>query len=377
MSYRVLHLVDVWLPLTMNWLESLLNQSADRCEHHVFATHYVREVFPPLHATEKLPFQNYPISTYQKIQHKFLKKLRFRQFKEQILRVKPQLIHVHFGHVATEYLDVLAASGIPYCVSLYGFDYEYLPRQKPQTIEKYRLMAQQGALFLVEGNYSFQLLLNYGIPRTNVRKFHMLFQRHESPTIESWQRPIRLLQVATYTEKKNQLHFLECLKKKHSGSFSIRMHGETRDPSYYRQLLQWHKKNPEHDVRILPLIPFDAYLSALAVCHVAVQWSQHASNGDSEGGCPVFIKDSLVSARPVISSRHCDITDWLAHGFNGFLTEPNDKIACTDLLDQLLSLSATCYRRLQRNALNSVYENMEPSHGRDALLEVYRDHGFC
>jgi len=375
MSYKVLHIVDVWLPVTMNWLSELLSASSSECEHHVYATYQISAYPNGLNPVNEKKFNTYPINSFHKLRNRINKPLRLHELKKQIARIQPDVLHIHFGNLAIEYKSLLLELNIPFCISLYGYDYEYLPKKDPLTVEHYKALAQRGGLFLVEGNYSSRLLMGYGIPNTHIRKLHLLFPRTFPPIHPRWHSPIRLLQVATITEKKNQLGFVESLQSRHAGKFSIRMFGEPHDPNYHRELTKCIQHKHKHDIQLFPLIPIQQYLQELSECHFSVQWSQRSSNADTEGGCPVFLKDSLIAGRPIISSRHCDIPEWLIHGFNGFLTEENNQLAFIDILDQLLQLSPYSYTKLKRNAQLGVQENLHMLHCKQELLQIYQLQG--
>lgn len=58
--------------------------------------------------------------------------------------------------------------------------------------------------FIVEGNYSKNLLHSYGITKERIKIVHMLYAHQYAFVQQSLARPIRFVQVATYTEKKGQ-----------------------------------------------------------------------------------------------------------------------------------------------------------------------------
>ena len=46
MRIKVLHIIDVYLPETMNWLEELILLNSERYEHHIFALNKISELNP-------------------------------------------------------------------------------------------------------------------------------------------------------------------------------------------------------------------------------------------------------------------------------------------------------------------------------------------
>ncbi|MBK9109266.1 MAG: glycosyltransferase [Saprospiraceae bacterium] len=200
---------------------------------------------------------------------------------------------------------------------------------------------------------------------------HLLFFRNAEIHFNLWNHPIRLLQVATYTEKKNQLELLEALQDRHAGRFSLSFYGEFYNQAYVHEIQKVARSKHKHSISINGKLNFEDYLKALRYTHFSMQWSKRTKTNDTEGGCPVFIKDSLGLGRPVIGSRHCDIPDILVHHFNAYLTEEQDLNALTEILDEIMSIDSFTYLKLQRNALQSVHENKSAHLSGRELTEVY------
>lgn len=373
MSYKVLHIIDCYLPETMNWIEALWNCSLHKCEHHIHADYFIKPASGPFQFVHTSQIKNYPLSMAAKIELKLLFNKKVKELQIYIDRKSFDRIHVHFGHMAVRYSEFLLNSKIPLSISIYGFDLEYLVHKKPVTKSIYIELANNGAEFIVEGNYSKQILRSYGIAEENIRVVHMQFERGRISKSKIYQQPICLLQAASFTEKKNQLGLLEALQERHASKFSILLVGEPADPQYYREVLQLVKTKSKHHIRVLNKLSVAEYLNKLHNAHFAVQLSRKTNDMDSEAGCPVFIKDSLSLARPVLSTIHCDIPELIQDGFNGFLCPENDKTAVSDVLDKLLSMSQKDYIQLSRNALETVKVNLENN---QTAMDLYTAYGI-
>ncbi|MBP8724725.1 MAG: glycosyltransferase family 4 protein [Saprospiraceae bacterium] len=364
---EVLHLVDTYLPLTMRWLEQMMALTEVRCSHAMYADHYICEP-PPVRRTINFSrISAYPLSW----------RVRFQRWLQRpepgngILRGYA-LIHVHFGHMALRHAEFLLNCGIPFCISLYGFDYEYLVQRNPKTLEGYRRLAEGGGVFIVEGNYSRSLLISYGIPAESISIVHMLFDRGPMVQMLPAGGLLRLVQLATFNEKKNQLGVLEALRTRHAGKFSFTFYGESNDRSYYREIAGWVRSHPEHSVVLRGSLDEGHYLQAIRHAHWSVQWSRRTERGDTEGGCPVFLKDSLALGRPVMASPHCDIPDLLVHGYNGLLAVEGDEEALTAQYDFLLRCPPKQQAEFQKNAWHSVHANAGSRLSATETLGVYK-----
>ncbi len=380
MSYRILHILDCYLPETMNWLEKLLEESSEDCEHHVFASFYIRKRNERFHYVEAGQSNAYPIPFFSKLKNKLLNSSNEKILLHYVLKHKIQIIHFHFGHVAIQYKEWIQKTGLPFCISLYGFDYEYLVHKNSQVKSDYVYLSKLGGRFIVEGNYSRRLVNSYGVPQHQIHIVHMLFGRMpESLTHEvhvgahSYNMPIKLFQAATYTEKKNQLGLIEALQDRHASRFIISFYGEKVDTHYYHELIRAIRTKNKHCITTQDKISFEEYLKALANAHFAVNLSKRSKTYDTEGGCPVLLKDGLSMGKPGISTKHCDIPELIVHGCNGFLLPENDTPAVTELLDQLLLLSQKEYNSLCGNARESVRTNIHQEITRLELIAVYKN----
>lgn len=372
MSFKILHILDVFIPETMNWLENLLEESKDVCEHHIFASYYIRSQSNQFHYVNAGLKTDYPLPLAAKVKARWQQPKNSKILFKYIQDNNIQLIHFHFGHVAIKFKQLINSSGLPFCISLYGFDYEYLVYKNPKVKTDYLFLAKFGGRFIVEGNYSKKILENYGIPVQQIEIVHMLYDRKFAGSSHKYMEPIRLFQAATFTEKKNQLGLVEALQDRHAGRFVIAFYGEKHDKQYYKELKSIVKGKNKHCIHMHDKLSFADYLNALDTAHFTVNLSKRSHDQDTEGGCPVLLKDSLNLGKPGISTNHCDIPELIVHECNGFLLPENDTQSVTELLDYLLLIPQNKYSRYCTNALESVNTNIAQKMTRNDLLNVYQ-----
>ncbi len=58
--------------------------------------------------------------------------------------------------------------------------------------------------------------------------------------------------------------------------------------------------------------------------HLLVCPSITASDGDTEGGCPVSLIEMMATGMIVLSTRHCDIPELIDHQVTGLLSNERD-----------------------------------------------------
>lgn len=371
MSYKVLHIVDTYLPETMNWLDSILHSTVTSCMHHIAARYHIHNMkcnYPMMHGSIE---SSYPVPFYNKVLCSLMDLNSSSRINQYIVSKSIDIVHFHFANTAIRQFNLIRKLKMPVFISFYGFDYEYLVKNKSGTLEAYQQLARFGCKFIVEGVYSKNTLIEYGIPSEQISILHLLFSRNGNLKSMRWQSPIRLIQAASFTEKKNQVALLDALQDRHAGRFQIILIGEPVDKVYYKELEKILAKKRNHAIRILDKVEPDIYLNHLKKCHFAINLSKRSKSFDTEGGCPIFIKDSLNLGKPVISTKHCDIPESVIHGFNGYLTDGSDSKAIADLFDEILNLSQKKYNGICTNAFHSVNSNALNNITGMELIKIY------
>ncbi len=350
----MLHIIDYYLPETMNWLEKQLQCTSKKIEHHVAAIYYSGDKHEFIQICSIGIKSSYPVPTINKLRSQFLIHLWKKELDNYIQREKINAVHFHFGNMAIRFSDWLINLKCPKFISLYGFDYEYLPNKEKRTIDYYKKFSDHGAVFLVEGHYSKNLLLNYGISKDSISIVRMYFDRFSLfQTIPLFQ-PVQLIQVASYSEKKGQLLLLQSLSRfKNRSAFQITMHGEQVDKNYSKELKNIVEKE-KLNVALGNKISTRNYINKLKQSHVAVNLSRRSKENDTEGGCPVFIKDAWSCSKPVFTSWHCDIPEFAIHDYNSWLIEENSISDCLEQLNRINAISARNYLKMCHNSYSSA-----------------------
>ena len=372
MSYKVLHIVDVWLPETMNWLEALLNLSSTEVDHHIYSKYLVTDISKPfISAIENQEKVNYPISLKDKLRHYFNSRTAIDHIKLYCTQHSIDCIHFHFGNIALEFSDLIYDLSLKRVVSLYGYDYEFLPARDSSIVSKYSKLAQCGAEFIVEGSYSKLLLQKYGIPIQQIHIVHMMFQRNFSQKRLPLSRPIVLTQIATYTEKKGQDVLLMALSRFSKEEFTLRCFGEIANSEYYNSLERLKDLYQLDNVSLNGKIGFDQVYKELSGSHFCINLSKVSPEGDTEGGCPVIIKDAIQMGKPILSTKHCDIPDFFVSGYNSFIVQENNIDAIIQMLNRLLIMTQKEYQRLCYQAVESAEWPLRSELSKKEMLTVY------
>lgn len=324
----VLHYVWKYLFITGVWIHSQITFL--RRYHPVIVTRQRENLdlfqVSPIHT---LPRCNRP-ENIAEVLNFLIRRSRLDQliFLILVCWYQPEVIHVHFGDSGWENLFLKRILRKKYIVSFYGYDYSSLLARNPVWNKRYRMLFHKGDAFIVEGSKARNTLVSMGCPDEKIFENHLgvdllqiEFTERKHPGLGE---TIRLLQVATFVEKKGHRFtvraFAKALEK--VPNLTLTFVGSGKLQPDIQQLVC--DLGLESRVDFLPPFPYRELMRMARLHHIFIQPSIHASDGDCEGGAPVVLLDMQASGMPVISTRHCDIPEYIQDRITGFLVEERD-----------------------------------------------------
>lgn len=372
MSYKVLHVIDYYLQETMNWVEELMIQTENQIDHSIAAVYNSQKYNRFRIISGFGTCSSYPPGLLKKTITRLNQSTYEKNLIDYVKENQIDAVHFHFGHIAIRFINLFAKLNCKKFVSLYGFDYEYLVHKNIKTLSYYQSMSAQGTHFIVEGNYSKKLLESYKIPTSQIHIVQKFFNRNRSINHLTLSFPIKILQVATYTEKKGQLQLLESLGQ--SGlkdNFIVEFYGERLESQYYSELIQTKSKYKLNNVSFGGKLKFPDYLNKLSNTHIISNLSNKSKSADTEGGCPVFIKDAFSLAKPALTTRHCDIPELAVDSYNSFIASENSIQEIIQNLFRVKNLNNRTYLKLCNNAYESALSKIKSDWTQKSLLKAY------
>ena len=358
----------------MNWIQELLNSSSENCIHCICCRYYSPNITLKFIKIENVGIKcNYPVNLISKIKAAISEINNYKKIQLFINSEGIQILHFHFGHVALNFSKLIGKYGRKCLISLYGFDYEYLPNKHPNIKEEYYRLSKYGAHFAVEGTYSKNLLEKYRIQSKNIIIIQMIFSRSKNIEIQPFGYPIQLTQVATYTEKKGQDILLHALAlSKYRNKFKIHFHGEIGDGKYYtnlQKIIQTHNLN---NVSLGNKLSISDYIHKIKKSHIVVNLSKRTKLKDTEGGCPVNIKDALTLGKPVFTTSHCDIPETAINGYNAWIAQENNIEDASRVLDQIAFISQSEYNAYCHHSIESTKAKLNSNLTGQQITDAYK-----
>jgi len=308
-----------------------------------------------------------------------LDRLIFKQFgrippQPDLAKLRPRLIHAHFGLGGALALPIARALKVPLVVTFHGADAtkdRHYQRQLIPTIFQRRCMAlqQEAALIICVAEYIRDALIGRGFPAAKLKVIcYGVEPETDNCPVPAAERPY-ILFVGRFVEKKGVGHLLDAMRilESEGASVDLTLIGDGPMAEAFRQqsdglrnarFLGWR---PNQEVR-------RAMRGAIAVCVPSVP----ARGGDSEG-LPNVVIEGMAAAVPVIGSNHGGIGEAVEHGRTGFLVPPGDPHAIAAAVRRLLGDPAL--RRQMglaaRAAANEHFNAVAQSHFlEDTLLAV-------
>lgn len=282
----------------------------------------------------------------------------FRKFRAGSGFGKFDFIIAHFGPIGvrTHYLKLAGYIEGPISVVFHGADMsEY------HTIKKYKRgyesLFSSGALLLPISKYWKNRLMSWGADERNIEVLRMgvklpetLDDRIRKPV----ERPLRILSVARFTEKKGLKYALSgFLSSNIEAVYSIIGSGP-QEPEL-RKLAE--EAGEGKRVRFLGKCTQEEVFAALDETDVFLLPSVTATSGDMEG-IPVALMEAMSRGVLVIATDHSGIPELVVDGTTGFLVPERDPEAISEVLNRIDSGKDDIFA-LRTNALATLRQDFD------------------
>ena len=232
----------------------------------------------------------------------------------QLGRLHPQILHSHFGYVATQDIKLQRSLDIPWVVSFYGADvYEIDFAERDRT---YSQVFQCADRVLALGPSMAARLELLGCPRERIA-IHPLGVDVENlpqkPRVLDSGAPLKILFAGTFREKKGIPYVVEAISLVKRAGISVELYlvagemGKAGELETKQKVFeQIRRLDLERNVIYKPLMPFRDLIRLALDSHIFVAPSVTAADGDAEG-TPFVLQQMMSTAMPVIATVHSDI----------------------------------------------------------------------
>lgn len=296
---------------------------------------------------------------------------------QQIKNDPPDVLHAHFAPVGCHYLDVAKALDIPLIVSFYGFDFQRLPFEQPTYKARYQQLFLQASAITTTGPFTPKLLVAQGCPAEKIRPVPLSIALDQFTCHKREKLPgnLRLVQIATFTEKKGHLNTLEALKRAlpKCPNLHLTFAGEYQDKALVRKIANFIKSNNlTGSVTWLNHLPHEDLPNFLNQFEVFIHPSTSTARLDSEGS-PVVILEAQANGLPIIATTHADIPAEVLHGITGLLSPENDAVDLARSIERFYFMENDEYQQFSVAARQHVEQNFDIRDMGKKLLSLYSE----
>jgi len=277
------------------------------------------------------------------------------------------LFHAHFGPVGCRVVD---AGLSPTITSFYGYD-----ASARATLARwgraYRDLFRKGAAFVAEGPAMRQRLIDLGAPpsRTHVVPLIAHLDAGWQPASLGDDEAPRVLMTGRFVEKKGFADGIAAFAQARRSRDDARMLILGDGPEEQRLRHVTRSLGLEDAVEFVPAQPRKRFRDLMRSCHVVLQPSRTAANGDAEGGAPTTLLEAQALGRVVVASDHADIPN-IVDCETALLAPEGDVEALADRLTNALTAPEDWPSR-GRAARRFVEQNHSRSHVATVLGQLY------
>jgi colanic acid/amylovoran biosynthesis glycosyltransferase len=217
----------------------------------------------------------------------------------------PALIHAHFGPIGWRVVD---AGLSPVVTSFYGFD-----ASKASSLKRwrsaYRLLFSAGTAFVAEGPAMRERLVGLGAPPEKTHVVPLIAHLDEDwcPASREDGEPARVLMAGRLVEKKGFVDGIAAFAEARRNGVEARLSIVGVGPEEERLRAAARSHGVADVVEFLPSQPRERFRELVRSCHVLLQPSRTASDGDAEGGAPTTLLEAQALGRVVVATDHADI----------------------------------------------------------------------
>jgi colanic acid/amylovoran biosynthesis glycosyltransferase len=382
MTRTVLHRRSIWLPTTENWIYNQVHNCNGAFEQHVACMEREnpdRFQVPHLHV--------FPgASLLGRLRRTGLPGLRGRVtellwLRQCLKKVRPVLVHSHFGDTGFEAAGLLSRAGIKHVVTFYGYDVNRLPLVFPKWKRRYQTLFQLADRFLCEGPHMAKCLVGLGCPPDKVKVQHLGVEVDKipfSPRLWDPSRPLRVLITASFREKKGIPYALQAMERvRKQQPIAITIIGDAtahpKDQREKEKILKTLEETGLRDcTRMLGYQPHATLWQEASSHHIFLQPSVTASDGDTEGGAPVSLIEMAASGMLIVSTRHCDIPNVVHDKETGLLADERN---VEQLAEHILWLTRQpdAWFAMVEQGRKHIERNFNCSLQGQKLSQIYRD----
>lgn len=286
----------------------------------------------------------------------------------------PDLIHAHFGPNGVKAVNakLLGLINCPIITSFHGYDAHFTDQTKNPKREYYRALFKHGDLFLVNGNYLQNQLMELGCPKHKIEVLRLgidlkLFATRKLTKFSS-EKNIKLITVGRLVAFKNQrlgIHILKWLRKR-GWSASYTLVGDGPEKENLIKLAD--ELGVSDHVLFLGKVGTVEISNILAEHDIFLMTSDKDKTGrvETQG---LVTAEAQASGLPVLALGTGGTADTIKDGETGFLIANKTENQIIELISELMKPEN--YQKFSEAAVNFVHREFDLEKTQINLTQTY------
>jgi len=251
-----------------------------------------------------------------------------KALKRNLKKIKPDLIHAHFGPEGVVIGPVAEELNIPLAVSFYGYDISTLIRDQ-FWVKQYQKAFEASDVVIGISNHICSKLERLGVDKEKIKLLHLGIEvsnfsyQKASNKVDG---VIRCVHVGRLVEKKSPLNLVRAFKHATgiiNQDFDLRLKIAGDGPLKNELQKEVKKLNLENQIDVLGAVSHSEVPKLLEEADIYTQHCVTASNGDQEGQGVSFVEASATGL-PIVATKHNGLPDVILDKKTGYLVEEGD-----------------------------------------------------
>ncbi len=289
-------------------------------------------------------------------------------YSHTIQKVKPDIIHAHFGYDGYRMIKPAIRSNTPFITGFYGSDVARLPTEFDWK-RRYRKLAQYGNAFVAASHRMKKQLIELGFPERKIVIIPYgldlsLFSFDNSNTQNG-----SLMMVGRMVEKKGFRYALEAMKliSDNHKNVHLDLYGEGPLENHLKKLVQqW---GLDDRVTFHGCVSVQRIIDEHENHSILLAPSVKASDGDEEG-LPNTILEAMARGTLVVATNHSAICEVVNHNNTGKVVPERDAEAIADTVKNVLS-NGSHTAGIKRKARAVIQKDFEITKVIDQIENLY------
>jgi colanic acid/amylovoran biosynthesis glycosyltransferase len=311
----------------------------------------------------------------------FARELRFRfvgpshDCVTQLQRLKPKLIHAHFGADACEAVPLAQTLNLPLIATFHGYDATRTDEGLAQTREgrtylKHRSRLHHSAdLLIAVSDFIGKKVAEMGFPQEKIRVQYIGVDLNQFRPPETFSTEKRVLFVARLVEKKGCSFLVDAMADVQAQVPDAELVIVGDGPE--RATLEARAQQSLRNFKFLGAQPPAAVTKWMQTSTVFCVPSITATDGDAEG-LPIVFAEAHACGLPVVSFESGGTAEAVAHGVTGFLGAERDSRFLAESLLQLLT-NPSLLQTFRHSARQRAEEKFDLQKQTAGLERIYED----